>query len=148
MRIAALLVAVLILSPTARGADPAPRHGIQPDLKRYPQATPKEALASVIKAVEDRRIDYLLAHLADPDWVEKRVKDLHGGKFEELVKETTPRMDALTLKQFQRFAKDGEWEVSDTAAAVRLKDVTDRVIHLRKVEGRWFLENRNRPPAE
>ena len=52
------------------------------DLKTYPQATAKEALASVLKAVEAKRIDYLVAQLADPAYIDDRVQRLYGGKFQ------------------------------------------------------------------
>jgi hypothetical protein len=120
------------------------RYGIQADLKAYPQATPKEALASVLKAIDAKRIDYLLAQLADPDWVDKRVKG-NGGSFTEVVEETTAQLigDPGPAKLLRRFLKDGTWNVGDTRASVRLKDVEERV-YLHKVDGRWFLENRKK----
>src|SRR5438552_17204398 len=60
--------------------EPAARYGIAPDLKTFPQATAKEALASVLKAVEAKRFDYLVAQLADPEFVDDRVKRLYAGK--------------------------------------------------------------------
>ena len=86
------------------------RYGIAPDLKTYPQATAKETLASVIKAVEDKRVDYVVAQLADPAFVDDRVKRLYGGRFEQQVEDTRARLDPLTIKQLQRFLKDGDWQ--------------------------------------
>src|SRR5262245_6187996 len=119
----ALLIA-LVCVPVTWAEQPVKRYGVEPDLKAYPQATPKQALASVIKAVEDKRIDYLVAQLADPEWVDAHVKDLHGGKFEPMVKETTAKMDELALKQLQRFAKDGVWDIDEKQTVVKLKDVS------------------------
>jgi hypothetical protein len=42
------------------------RYGIQPNVELYPQSTPKEALGSVLKAIDAGRLPYLLAQLADP----------------------------------------------------------------------------------
>lgn len=122
------------------------RYGIAVDLKTYPQATAKEALASVIKAVEDKRVDYLVAQLADPNYIDDRVQRLYDGKFERQVEDTRLKMDAATLKLFQRFLKDGEW-TTDKAKdeCVRLKDVKDRCIYLRHIGERWYLENRYKP---
>src|SRR5437667_9610302 len=52
------------------------RYGLDLDAKRFPQSNPKEALGSVLKAIGDKRIDYLLAHLADPAFVDKRVSQI------------------------------------------------------------------------
>src|SRR4051812_8174040 len=70
-----------------------PRFGVEVDFDRFPQATPKEALRSVLKAIEARKFDYLLAQLAEPTFVDKRVKEL-GGRFELMVKETAQKLDA------------------------------------------------------
>ena len=79
------------------------RYGVAPDLKTYPQATPKEALASALKAAEAGRFDYLAAQLADPAWVDERIKRLYGGRFEDQVEEARARLDPPTLKLLRRF---------------------------------------------
>lgn len=43
-----------------------------PDL--YPQRTPKEALISVLGAIDRGRFDYLAAHLADPAGIDARLR--------------------------------------------------------------------------
>jgi hypothetical protein len=120
------------------------RYGVALDTKTYPQATPKEALASVLKAAADRKFDYLVAHLADPTFVDDRVKKVYGGKFAEQVSDTKARLDPLTLKKLARFRDEGKWTVGKNEATVRLKDVKDRVVRLVKKDGRWYLEHRNR----
>src|SRR6516162_941770 len=82
------------------------RYGVAVDVRTYPQGTAKESLASVLQAVEARRIDYVVAQLADPAFVDDRVQRLYGGRFEEQVEDTRARLDALTIKQLQRFLKD------------------------------------------
>lgn len=127
----------------------APRYGVNADLETYPQATPKETLASVLKAVANKKIDYLLAQLADPDWVDMRVKEA-GGNFDDLVKDATAKLvaDPTTVKELSRFLKEGEWEASDAAASCKLKDVKDHQVFMRKADGRWFLEQRQKPAPE
>jgi hypothetical protein len=126
---------------TVNGEEVIQRYGITADYKTYPQATPKETLASLLKAVEDKHVDYALAHLADPHWVEERVKQL-GGKFEDLVKECREtKLDAAAVKQLRRFMQDGEWKVEEKIAEVVLKDVNDRSVRFYKVDDRWFMEN-------
>jgi hypothetical protein len=123
-------------------APPAKRFEIEADLKAYPQDTPQKTLASVLKAVEDKQINYLLAQLADPKFVDARVK-AHGS-FEEFVREVRDHLaqDPSLVKQLKKFLKDGEWTVEDSQASAKLKDVKDRAIYLQKVGGRWFFEDR------
>ena len=125
------------------------RYEIDADLKAYPQATPKEALASVVKAVEDKRIDYLVAQLSDPDFMDRRVKDT-GGDFAGLVREATAKLadDPGPVKQLRRLLEDGTWDVRDDRASVHLKDGGPRWCYLRKADGRWFLENRYKPETD
>ena len=120
------------------------RYGIAPDLKTYPQATAKETLASVIKAVENKRVDYVVAQLADPAFVDDRVKRLYGGRFAQQVEDTRARLDPLTIKQLQRFLKDGDWQKDKDRVTVRLKD-DKRCLYFKKNNGRCFMEHRSKP---
>jgi hypothetical protein len=138
-----------VVGVAAQAPNEAPprRYGIEANLRDYPQETPKEALASVLRAIERGRINYLLAHLADPAFVDKRVKEVYGGDFEELVRETTAKLtdNPATLKELQRFLKEGEWETGETTASAKLKDIKDRQVFFRKIGPRWYLENRQKP---
>jgi len=134
-----------LLTLTALSAEPATRYGVAADLKAYPQATPQECLSSVLKAADDDRFDYLLAHLADPAFVDERVRVLHGGKFEAQVEDTRTRFDPPTRKLLARFLKDGHFSIENDHAEVRLDDVKDRAVFFKKVDGRWRLEHRNKP---
>jgi hypothetical protein len=136
----------LVVGLTAFGdGEPAARYGIAPDLKTFPQATAKEALASVLKAVEAKRFDYLVAQLAEPEFVDDRVKRLYAGKFEQQVEDTRTRLDAPAVEMLKRFLNDGEWTDDKQHVTVRLKDVSEPCIYLRQLNGRWFLENRSKP---
>jgi hypothetical protein len=141
------VLAVLVLPwwlPAPAAAEPATRHGVSSNLKNFPQATPKEALASALKAVDLKRVDYLLAHLVDTEWVDRRA-DLYQGGFPELVRESTAKLDGPSVKQLQRFLSEGEFETLDASAVVRLPKTPDRVVRLRKVGERWFLRNLSKP---
>jgi hypothetical protein len=123
----------------------ATRHGIALDLKSYPQATAQETLASVLKAIEAGRFDYLTAQLADPDFVDQRVRERFGGQHNRQVEDVQARLDPGTVKLLQRFLKDGAWSNGQDRASVRLKDVKDRVVFLRRIGDRWFLEHPSKP---
>jgi hypothetical protein len=142
---------VLLFALTAGGAGLAEpvtngvRYGIAPDFKVYPQATTKETLTSVLKAIDAGRFDYLVAQLADPAWVDDRVARLYGGRFAEQVEDTRARLDPGTVKLLRRFLTDGEWTAEKDHASARLKDVSDRGVFLCKKGDRWFLEHRSKP---
>ena len=83
--------------------------------------------------------------------MDKRVKEVYGGDFEELVRETTGKLadNPAALKELQRFLKEGEWEGGETSANAKLKDVKDQQVFFRKIGHRWYLENRQKPePAK
>ena len=133
---------VALPNASAQGQDKAAatRYAIAVDLKMYPQGTAKETLASVLKAIEAKRVDYLTAQLADPAFVDDRVKRLYGGRFAEQVEDTSGRLDSLTVKVLQRFLKDGKWEEDKDRAAVGLKD-NKRRVNFKRIDGRWYMEH-------
>ncbi len=146
-----VLVWVVGVSAQAPKEAPPRRYGIEANLRDYPQETPKEALASVLRAIERGRINFLLAHLADPAFVDNRVKVVYGGDFEELVRETTAKLanNPNAAKELERFLKEGEWEGGESSASAKLKDVKGRQVFFRKIGPRWYLENRQKPePAK
>jgi hypothetical protein len=145
-----LFVLCLTLLPLGRlpgqAATKGSRYGIAPDQKSYPQSTAREALASVLKAIDDKKMDYLVAQLADPAFVDDRVKRIYGGKFAEQVTDTASRLDSSTVKQLKRFLKEGKWTVDKSQALVQLEDVKDRAVRLIQKDGRWYLEHRSAAP--
>jgi hypothetical protein len=125
------------------------RYGISAVRDVYPQSTPQDTLASVVKAIDGRRMDYVLAQLADPDYVDQRVRDVHNGRFSGMVDEATEKLarDPGTVSRFRRYIREGEWDVQDSTAMVRLKDRPD-IVAFRKVGQWWYMDNRQRVPAE
>jgi hypothetical protein len=125
------------------------RYGISAVRDVFPQSTPLETLASVVKAIDGRRMDYVLAQLADPDYVDQRVRDVHNGRFSALVDEANEELarDPGTVSRFRRYLKEGQWDAQDSIAIVRLKD-RPVVVAFRKVGQWWYLDNRKRPPPE
>lgn len=121
------------------------RYTIDLNLDAYPQKTARESLESVLKAIDGRQVDYLVAQLADPQFVDMRVKVLAGG-FKELVRETRSLLaeDPAKVKELHRFLKEGQWEEAEGGATVRLKDVKNRAVFLRRQKDRWYLENRQK----
>ena len=118
------------------------RFNIIPDLEVYPQAEPKDLLASLIKAIEKDRFDYVLAHLSETAFVDQKIGDSKA-TFEELVgaSKVKFREDPSLLKAIKLLAREGEVNDQGAAATVAHKDLKDRKIFLVKVGQRWFLKN-------
>ena len=101
MRCLALLLVLAVHLPVglAQDKEPSPtnRYGIALNLRAYPQATPKETLASVLQAIEQKRFDYLMAQLAEPSFVDERVKQagvINAARIAELYR---VRMDDVLV---------------------------------------------------
>lgn len=142
-------VALVLLGLFAGDAPKAPdgaRFGVAPDLTAYPQAKPEETLASVLRAIEKKEWGYLVAQLADPAFVDGRVKTF-AGRFQDQVEDTQARLDPATVKLLQRFQKEGEWRKADSETMVVVKDLPDRFLFFRKIGDRWYLEHRARPTS-
>jgi hypothetical protein len=143
-------VILLIAGTLAFAQGGKKRYGIELDRENFPQDTPKETLESIIKAIQMKKIDYVVAHLADPAFVDQRVKEVHGGKFEEMVRETAVQLvdNPDTVKTFRRFLKEGKWEgEKGTEASAKVNGVKD-TLYFRKIDDRWFLENRKKGSTE
>jgi len=136
---------ILLAALAAPAADaPAKRFGVAADLKTFPQATPQESLAAVLKAIEMKRADYIVAQLADPEFVDRRVK---ATSYDELLAETTAKLvnDPGIAKLLRAFADKGEWTKEDSAASITLKD-NERIVSFCKIDGRWFLKQPYKKP--
>lgn len=128
--------------------NPPARYDVAGDAETYPQGSPKEAMSSIAKAIDRGRYDYLLAHLADPQFVDAKVKDL--GKFRDLVEAVKSQFseEPRRLRQLMRFLKEGTIDASGSSAKVTLKDVPQRQLTLKQYGKRWFLENDDTAPKK
>jgi hypothetical protein len=145
----ALAFATLLPGQAAKESDPGRRYGYDADLATYPQKTPQETLGSVLKAIENKRIAYLMAQLAEPGYVDERVQKVHAGKFDGLVNETTEKVarDPGVIRKMRRYLSDGMWDTQGNSASAQIKAVPERVF-FKKIGNRWFFENKNRPDAQ
>jgi hypothetical protein len=134
---------------------PPQRFGFDVDETTFPQQKPADAMKSIARALERKKVDYLLAHLSDPlyvdYWVDQYKKDFTAGKdegkrllaFDRLVRETNEYFlnDPLIAKDLRVFAADAKWDESDDLAVGTTEKVPVRKVYLRKFGDRWFLEN-------
>lgn len=135
MRLAWLALLVCSLSFAQESA----RYGVPAAADKYPQTSSRAALTSVLAAIDANDPAYLVAHLADPTFIDARVQRVFAGKFAEQVQDTRARLDPSTVKLLRRFLKEGKWTEAKDTATVKLDDVPGRVVRLVKRENRWFL---------
>jgi hypothetical protein len=154
-----LLLASFTTFPSVQSKD-SHRFGIDLDLKKYPQNSPKEALGSVVKAIAEKQFEYLLAHLADPAFVDQRVAQQMAKlpanladaqkqtlAFDRLVKTTAESFleDPSKFKELQRFHDEGAVEENESSAEVKLKNLQARKVILQKIApDRWVLLDRTK----
>ena len=74
-------------------ADEKPRFGVTPNYDLYPQTTPKAALETAIKLLENNRYDYFLAHVVDPDVLQAKIADRAARLEPEVEKQLLRKRD-------------------------------------------------------
>jgi hypothetical protein len=153
---ALLLPMLAALVATAQDEKTGVRYGFDYNATLYPQKTPAETIQSIVNAIDNKRVDYLLAQIAEPKYVDAQVaqykEQFTKGKdeartflaFDRLAKETVEYFlsDPLVVKELRLFAKDGKWDVEDDVATGTAKGVPARKVFLKHLGDRWFLENR------
>jgi hypothetical protein len=74
MRPLLILIAGFLLAAAATAQDEVkPRFDVLPNTDTYPQETPQQVLSSVLLAIDRDRLDYVVAHLLDPEFVDARL---------------------------------------------------------------------------
>ena len=135
---------------------PGHRFGFDVDEMTFPQKSPTEAMASIAKALDRKRVDYLLAQLADPTyvdyWVDEYKVEFTQGKeeskrflaFDRLTRETVAYFenDPLIVKDLRTFAKEAKWSEEEGLAVGVVESIPARKVFLKKVGDRWYLENK------
>jgi hypothetical protein len=154
--ISCLCGAATIAQDDERPKKPTRRYGFEVDEFTYPQKTPKEAMKSIAFALDRKKMEYMLAQLVDPDyvdyWVDRFKKDFVRGReeaktllaFDRLVHETNQyyRKDPLIQKDLRVFAKKADWSEEGNVAVGTVLAIPARKVFLRRIDERWFLENR------
>jgi hypothetical protein len=160
MRAVLISLAIAFVAALSTASDEpkkAPRRfGFDVDQETFPQQTPDKAMKSIARALDRKKVDYLLAHMADPAyvdyWVERYKVDFTKGKeegkrllaFERLADETNLyfQNDPLIAKDLQIFSKEAKWTEEGDAAVGTVEKIPARKVFLRKIGDRWFLENK------
>jgi hypothetical protein len=159
--IVGLVLIGLTLPAVAQEEGPAPdrlaqRYGMQVNPLSYPQKTPEEALKAVVRALEKKSMEYLLAQLADPKFVDGRIAEYRQaiptgseqGKiflaFDRLQRETEDHFfaDPQLLRELRILARDAKWDTTENQATGAAEAIPGHKVYLRRIGERWFLENR------
>src|SRR5437660_12471480 len=74
MRLMAILLLVSASSASGQDISKDKRYEIEEDIVKYPQQTPQQAMQSVAKLVAEGKLEYLLAHLVEPAFVDDKVE--------------------------------------------------------------------------
>lgn len=131
------------------------RYGYDYNASLFSQKVPVDTVKSVVKALDTDKVDYLIAHLVDPTFVDQRIAEYQRGfpeakdegkkilAFNRLVKETKEHFveDPGLLKELRLFARDGQWEELGNQAIGTWKG-TNRKVFLRRIGERWFMEQK------
>jgi hypothetical protein len=107
-----LVFALTLLSGTVALArqpgaaeEPAPRFGVAPKLKAYPQSTARKALQSAVAAVQGGETAYLVAHLLDPGFVELRLAE-RARQYEAEVEVALARLRDAQIRNPDKYARE------------------------------------------
>jgi hypothetical protein len=159
------LYVVAINASAQEKPKPVPRFGVAAEPEVFPQDAPKPLLSSIQKALERKRIDYLIAHLLDPTFSERKIDEYYRQRFgrsrdedAELSREQRDQRERAALElfvaevsqhmaaeqkqtlTFLRLLKDGMVEESGTMATVRLPN-SPLTLGLRLIDGKWYMIN-------
>ena len=85
------------------------RYGYGAEVKLYPQKTPRDTLQSIIKAIIDERTEYMMAQLADPEYVDGKVAEYTRalGRDQDLQGSLAGRLGASVTVPDARLIKQG-----------------------------------------
>jgi hypothetical protein len=162
-------IMLLVVAPAwaqTKKPEPPPHFGIPAETEFYPQDSPKQAMASIAKALDRGRYEYLLAHLVDPIYTDATFLKFYRRKFGKSPEDdrSIPAADqAARVKEaleafiaevkndrasepkkalrLERLLKSGNVEESGTTARVTLKDEPGVSLTLQQIEGRWYMSN-------
>jgi hypothetical protein len=87
----AALVTTAAIAQQPADKTPVVRYGVTANATFYPQGTAKEALASAAKALENKRHEYVVAHIMDPAAVDGLVAERAKRLEPEVEKELSAR---------------------------------------------------------
>ena len=117
------------------------RFGIALDEASFPQNSPENLRKSLLKALDLDKIEYLLAHLADPLFIDKNIKEVHEGSFAKQVAETREKLKKGLKSPLESLLKDGKLEVTAKSASLKDSTLKDFALSMKLENNKWYMEN-------
>lgn len=138
------LLICLVWAPTTSGQTTPLRYGIGRDLNAFPQDSPLTLKSSILKSLEAGRIDYLIAHLTDPKFIDPRIAKSFEGKLENQARETKAKLVGTELgNQLKLILQGGQLTIKgNEAVIIHPKLGNGLIVRFLKIEKLWYMDNR------
>ncbi len=81
----------------------------------------------------------------DKPTIRERIRDLSKqANFDDLARRIRQKFEAdpEAMKNLRKIYREGEFVENGDAATAKHADIKDRTVYFRRVEGRWYIENR------
>ncbi len=122
-----IVLVLVIVNPTCgqgvvKIGEAEKRFNVELDLQKFPQDTPTKAMTSIAVALNTGRLKYMMAHLADPKFVDEQVgelvKNYRSRKFPGIEPELDPDL-AKKIVAYRDFLKKVQIHFRDDPSLVR-----------------------------
>ena len=141
-----IVVAAIVLSiaPTAAAEQPNPnlRYGIPIDPTHFSQDGAQQTVRSIVKALDDGKVAYMLAHLISPEDVDAKLK-LDRAALLRLADKATAESTAKLRDALVVHLQQGRWIIKGSRALSEVRERAD--LTLERIGGRWYMHNVPRP---
>jgi hypothetical protein len=116
------------------------RFGIPLDEASFPQNSPENLRKSLLNALNSDKIEYMLAHLADPSFIDKNVREVHEGDFAKQVAETREKLKKGLKSPLESLLKEGKLSASEKSASLKDSALNDFIISMKLENNKWYME--------
>ena len=139
MFLAVAAIALWISSAVvAEEANPNLRYGIPVDRTRFSQDGPQQTVRSIVRALNDGKVAYMLAHLIAPDDVDAKLK-LDRAALRQLAGKATPESTGELRDALLDHLEQGRWIIKGGRALSEVQGRAD--LTLERIGGRWYMHN-------
>ena len=122
----------------AEDVDPNLRYGIPVDPTHFRQDGAQQTVRSIVKALDDGKIAYMLAHLIAPEDVDAKLK-LDRAALRRLADKATSDSTAKLRDALVDHLEEGRWIIKGGRALSEMKGRAD--LTLERIGGRWYMHN-------
>lgn len=138
------MMGICAYNPTllpAQAIKESSRYGIALDEESFPQNSPENLRKSLSKALNSDKIEYMVAHLADPLFIDKNIREVHEGDFAKQVAETREKLKNGLKSPLEFLLKEGKLTTSEKSASLKDPTLKDGSISMKLENSKWYMEN-------